>query len=280
MCAAAWRVARAWPRALRGLSSGPPVSVARAGGEALATLRLHGSAVNTLTPPVLRALAAAVAELEADESVRGAVLVSDRPRAFSAGLDLALLAEAGTAELEAYWQLFQSTWLALLRSRLATAAALEGHAPAAGCILAMACGARFARPGVLIGLNEVSFGLAPPGGVLDLLAHLMGAHRAGRHAAAGLLLESEAALEAGLVTAVAADARAAARRDVEAAAAVPQAARLAVERHARGPLIAALEAGLERDAALFAARVQEPGARTAIRGYLASLQKNGKGAAS
>ena len=50
----------------------------------------------------------------------------------------------------------QEMWLALYLTPLATVAAISGHAPAGGCMLAMACDARVMVDGkYMIGVNEV-----------------------------------------------------------------------------------------------------------------------------
>lgn len=50
-------------------------------------------------------------------------------------------------------------YLDLYGSRLATISAIQGHAPAAGCFIAMACDYRIMSGGS-IGLNETKLGIA------------------------------------------------------------------------------------------------------------------------
>jgi len=59
----------------------------------------------------------------------------------------------------------QQLYIDLYSSRLATVAAVQGHAPAAGCFLAMACDYRIMSAGdgkkvPTIGLNETRLGIA------------------------------------------------------------------------------------------------------------------------
>ena len=59
----------------------------------------------------------------------------------------------------------QQLYIDLYSSRLATVAAVQGHAPAAGCFLAMACDYRIMSTGdgkkvPTIGLNETRLGIA------------------------------------------------------------------------------------------------------------------------
>jgi enoyl-CoA hydratase/carnithine racemase len=80
------------------------------------------------------------------------------------------------------------------------AAAIAGHAPAGGCVLALCCDYRImASGGFRIGLNETQVGLAAPEGVQQLLRRVVGRHRAERMLVAGELVDAERALALGLV---------------------------------------------------------------------------------
>lgn len=50
----------------------------------------------------------------------------------------------------------------LYNSPLATVAAVRGHCPAGGCILALTCDARIVTDDTKMGLNEVALGIAVP----------------------------------------------------------------------------------------------------------------------
>ena len=61
----------------------------------------------------------------------------------------------------------QEMWLAFYLTPLATVAAISGHAPAGGCMLAMACDARVMVDGkYMIGVNEVQLLLWAAAGVV------------------------------------------------------------------------------------------------------------------
>jgi len=90
-------------------------------------------------------------------------------------------------------------------SRIPVVAALTGHAPAGGCVLALCCDyrvmARSADPAkpYVIGLNEVQVGLVAPEGIQRLMRRVVGRHRAGVLLTGGQLVSAERALEIGLV---------------------------------------------------------------------------------
>ena len=60
-------------------------------------------------------------------------------------------------------------------------AAIAGHAPAGGCVLALCCDYRIMASGPFrIGLNETQVGLVAPEGIQHLLRRVVGLHRAER----------------------------------------------------------------------------------------------------
>ena len=102
-------------------------------------------------------------------------------------------------------------------------AAINGHAIAGGCILALACDYRVAsaHPKVRIGLTELALGVAFPPGVFKLLqSRLPSAHQDELMLGAGLHAP-ERALALGLVDAVAEDPVAAGRERLEQLAGYP-----------------------------------------------------------
>ncbi|HET6396691.1 MAG TPA: enoyl-CoA hydratase/isomerase family protein [Pseudoxanthomonas sp.] len=173
-------------------------------------LRLARPPVNALDPPLCRALIAAL-----DAAVAGdtdAVVLSGEAGVFSAGLDVPHLLALGEDRhaLHAAWGAFFGAARALAALRIPVAAAITGHAPAGGCVLALCCDYRVmarspdpARP-YAIGLNETQVGLAVPDGVQVLLRRAVGRRRAERMLVTGALLPAGEALEAGLVDELAA----------------------------------------------------------------------------
>src|SRR5439155_24004385 len=80
------------------------------------------------------------------------------------------------------------------------AAAITGHAPAGGTVLAMFCDERLMAEGDFkIGLNEVQVGLILPPVILFALQRLVGPRQAERLAVSGMLISPPEALAVGLV---------------------------------------------------------------------------------
>lgn len=151
----------------------------------LREIRLARPPVNALDTALCQALTAAVQQVGSD--VDGVVL-SGSERIFSGGMDVPHLLSHGTnrgALLES-WTAFFDAANALAHCPVPVVAAIGGHAPAGGCVLALCCDYRVmarsadtARP-YAIGLNEVQVGLTAPEGIQRLLRRVVGAHRAER----------------------------------------------------------------------------------------------------
>ena len=156
--------------------------------------------VNALNPELCKGLSDAIAEAVAC-NVHG-LLLSGGPKVFSAGLDVPYLLTLGDdrAALMAAWESFFNAARALADCPLPVVAAIAGHAPAGGCVLALCCDYRVMASGpYLIGLNETQVGLVAPEGIQHLLRRVVGSHRAERLLVAGELVDSARALALGLV---------------------------------------------------------------------------------
>lgn len=162
-------------------------------------LRLARAPVNALNPELCAELAAAIARAVGDGV--GGLLLSGGPTVFSAGLDVPyLLRLPDRAALEDAWGHFFSAARALAACPVPVAAAIAGHAPAGGCVLALCCDYRVMAEGPYrIGLNETRVGLVAPEGIQRLMRRVVGVHRAERLLVSGELVESGDALAMGLV---------------------------------------------------------------------------------
>jgi enoyl-CoA hydratase/carnithine racemase len=168
-------------------------------------IRLARPPVNALNTELCRALIAAL-NSAMGEGVLGIVL-SGNEKIFSAGMDVPYLMSVGEDRhaLMDSWQAFFGAARTLAESRIPVVAAISGHAPAGGCVLALCCDYRImarsvdpARP-FAIGLNETQVGLVVPEGIQRLLRRVVGTYRAERLLVAGEMVPAERALEIGLV---------------------------------------------------------------------------------
>lgn len=207
-------------------------------------LRLSAPPANALRAELMAALRSGVSEAPA--SGAEALVISGAPGFFSAGLDVPHLLSIGAeGATETFKELFD-----LLRvvgaSELPVAAAVTGHSPAGGAVIALFCDYRVMAAGKFkIGLNEVQVGLPIPALIFAALRRLVGSRNAERLAVQGRMLLPEEALAVGFV-----DEIAPVELVVELCIAwaegllsVPRNAMLATRRLARGDLHRVLESG-------------------------------------
>lgn len=163
-------------------------------------LRLARPPVNAINPDLCAALRGAI-DAALDAGAEGLVL-SGGPKVFSAGLDVPLLLsiqDDGQALYDA-WNGFFDAARALAACPVPVAAAIAGHAPAGGCVLALCCDWRVMAEGPFtIGLNETQVGIALPPGIMRLMQRTVGQRQAEALLVAGTMVDSAHALRIGLV---------------------------------------------------------------------------------
>ncbi len=129
-----------------------------------------------------------------------ALILTGRPGMFSGGLDVPALIDCPRPEIERFWQQFFLLTCRLASSPIPVIAALSGHAPAGGAVLALQCDYRIGIHGNFkIGLNEVQVGLPVPATILLALEEVIGTRWMRRIATRGSLLPMAEALAIGLV---------------------------------------------------------------------------------
>jgi enoyl-CoA hydratase len=134
----------------------------------IAVLRLVGGKANAMTTAFLDRLIELFDELEASDA-RAAVVVGDG-KAFSAGLALPALVGLTRAQLRPFMELFGRAMLRVFTCPLPVVAAVNGHAIAGGCVLALECDLRLMADGPgKIGLTETRLGIGLPAVVLEPL---------------------------------------------------------------------------------------------------------------
>jgi enoyl-CoA hydratase/carnithine racemase len=161
-------------------------------------LRMARPPVNALNAGLIAALRAALADAVA--AGRGAVVLSGAPGKFSGGLDLPDLLQLAPGPLREMWRDFFGLMRDIAASPIPTVAAMTGHSPAGGTVLAVFADYRIMAEGAYkLGLNEVQVGLPVPEVLVRALTYVVGARQAARLAAGGLLLDPGEALRVGLV---------------------------------------------------------------------------------
>lgn len=161
-------------------------------------VRLQRPPANALSPELVAALREAV------EAAPGggaeALVLSGSPGLFSAGLDVPHLLTLDRDGIRRAWSGFFRLMEALARSPVPTVAAITGHSPAGGAVLAIHCDLRIMAKGDFrIGLNEVQVGIPMPEPIYRTVRRLVGERQAERLCVSGALITPGEALAAGLV---------------------------------------------------------------------------------
>lgn len=170
-----------------------------AGGQRrIRELRLARPPANAFNPELLRQLARHVSE--APGAGAEAIVISGSPGMFSGGLDVPELLRLDRGAMCELWRTFYGTLRLIASSEVPVVAALTGHSPAGGAVLAIFCDYRVMAEGPFkIGLNEVQVGLVAPPPLQYALKRLTGP-RVGDHLlVTGSLLPAAEALRVGLV---------------------------------------------------------------------------------
>ncbi|EDV20676.1 uncharacterized protein TRIADDRAFT_60851 [Trichoplax adhaerens] len=141
---------------------------------------------------------------EVENSCRGMILTSDLPQIYSAGLNIKAVAQlSSTSEVNEFLAGLEKFWFRIYSSKLATVAAINGHATAAGCSVALACDYRIMSKGdkkpYTIGLNEPRLGLEIPFWLLEAYKDTISNRNIDLHAQLGTLFPEEEAAKLGLV---------------------------------------------------------------------------------
>lgn len=161
-------------------------------------IKLARPPVNALSPDLIHALRNAVAEAPAKGA--RALVLSANPGLFSAGLDVPTLLTLDRAGMLDVWRDFFGLLQNLACSPIPSVAAITGHSPAGGTVVALFCDYRVMAAGNFkLGLNETQVGLALPTAILMGLQRLVGPHRAERHVVAGNMITGDEAEKLGLV---------------------------------------------------------------------------------
>lgn len=161
-------------------------------------LNLDRPPANALSSELIAALKGGLAE--ATTSGARAVVVSGQPGMFSAGLDVPALLHLDREGIRTAWSDFFDLLETITRSPVPVVAALTGHAPAGGAVIALFCDYRVMAEGSFkVGLNEVEVGVVLPPVLFEALSRQVGARHAERLGVAAMLIGGEEALRIGLV---------------------------------------------------------------------------------
>jgi enoyl-CoA hydratase len=237
------------------------------------------SIVGALPPggrALLEEIERAIAAVERSDA--RAVVLTGTGGSFSAGVDLFRVLDGGRAYIERFLPALNDALLALLRCPRPIVAAINGHAIAGGCVLALMCDWRIcADGGAKLGLSETQLGIGLPAVVIEPLRAQVPPASLVPIALEGRLLAPREALALGLVHEVVAADELAARAEARARAlASPAPAAVAqVKRALRAPILDAIERTAEAETERWLDSWFSEDAQVRLRMAVASLGRAG-----
>lgn len=247
--------------------------------DGVAIMKMSKKPVNSLSTSFLTQFHAAFDEIEKDKSCKGLILTSSVPKVFSAGLDILEFYQKPQDQMERFWKTLQDVWIRLYGTQLPTVAAINGEAPAGGCMLALSCDYRVIGSKYRIGLNETQLGIVAPSWFRDVMKNTIGHRHTERLLELGAMVPGPEALSIGLVDAVEeTDEQVLERAQAELSKymKIPARARGLTKQAMRGPTLERLVSAREADTQNFLGFVSTEPVQKMIGLYLEQLKSRSK----
>jgi enoyl-CoA hydratase len=155
--------------------------------------------LNALSPELIGELTGALAQLDADETIRSVVLTGG-PKVFAAGADIADMADRGAVDQLRRDQ--TGRWAPLAGFSKPLIAAVNGYALGGGCEVALMCDLIVAGETARFGQPEINLGIIPGAGGTQRWPRTAGKYVAMETMLTGAPITAERAYELGLVNKV------------------------------------------------------------------------------
>jgi 3,2-trans-enoyl-CoA isomerase len=164
----------------------------------LAVITLDRGRSNPINHQMVKELTERIKTLENDESIGGLILTG-KEGFFSSGIDLIEAYDYNERQSRDFWVDFLEMQRTLVAFKKPMVAAISGHSPAGGCVMAICCDYRVMAEGkFVIGLNEIPVGIIVPDSVFILYSFWLGQRKAYQYLMEGKLLNVNEAFEVGL----------------------------------------------------------------------------------
>jgi enoyl-CoA hydratase len=136
---------------------------------------LDGATLVRLNRPPVNALDIALNEAIGSTfgGLDGPVVLTGTDRCFSAGVDLRAILDGGPDYTGRFLESLVAGFLAVFDYPAPVVAAVNGHALAGGCVIAMAADVRYMSGGT-IGITEIAVGVPFPVSAIEICRHVMG----------------------------------------------------------------------------------------------------------
>lgn len=237
-------------------------------------LQLNRPPVNALNGELIVALKETI--LSATSAGARALILSGTAGRYSGGLDVPILLRMDRAAMAQLWRDFYALLGTIAKSPIPIVAAITGHAPAGGTVLALFCDWRIMAQGdYKIGLNEVQVGIPLPPVLVAGLRRLIGPRQAECLAVSGLLMSPSEALGVRLVDELAPPEQVVnrAREWCERLLALPSEAMTVTRKEVRSDLTALFDVDLEPELQRVIAAWWHPSTQNTLHALVERLKK-------
>ena len=135
--------------------------------DGVTTVRIDNPPVNAFNLGLVEEAVATI------RSIEGPIVLTGAGACFSAGVDLRAILDGPPEYTDTFLAAVSEAFLTVFDHPAPVVAAVNGHAIAGGCVLAMAADVRLMSSG-LIGLSEVAVGVPFPPAALEICRYAMG----------------------------------------------------------------------------------------------------------
>jgi len=244
----------------------------------ISIISMNKAPVNSLNTEFIQELTSAISTTASNS--KGIVLTSSLPTVFCAGLEITEMYNPDINNLKTFWGSLQNLWIELYSCKLPTAAAITGHSPAGGCLLAMCCDYRvMVGPKYSIGLNETQLGIVAPFWFKDTMVNTIGQRHTELALMLGTLYNTQQALDVGMIDELVEsreDCISSATKMVSKLTKIPSEARHVSKMLMRQPTLDKLITAKEDDIEHFANFITQPIIQKPLGLYLEALKSKSK----
>jgi Delta3-Delta2-enoyl-CoA isomerase len=238
----------------------------------VALLRLESGKVNAIGPRFVEQMESLLDGL----GDAGAAVLVGQGSTFSAGLDLPALVDLDRPAMFAFIERFNAMMLRIFELPIPVLAAVNGHAIAGGCVLALQADLRLLADRELrIGLNEAQLGIGLPAVVLETLRCQVPASSLSPIALEGRLFGAREALVLGLVHELVPEGQLLekALQRAQALAALPPAGMRQIKAALRRPVSQSVRAATAAESERWVSSWLDPRSQARLRETVARLQQ-------
>ncbi|KAJ2940623.1 hypothetical protein O0L34_g14728 [Tuta absoluta] len=242
--------------------------------DGICTLTMQRPPVNSLNLELLQDLNQRLDEIAKDK-IKGMVLTSAFPNVFTAGVDINEVVDPQIERLMAHGRALQDVWAKLFGSDFISTAAINGHALAGGCILALTCEYRVMVQNKKIGINDTIIGFVPAQWVVESARLAMSSRRAELALTTSDMYTTEEALQIGLVDETATDKEEAiekCKQFIKKFDKIPSFARIETKKSIRGSILRLLTENKEAELKRTVEKATESRTQETVKRYFNELK--------